>query len=94
MSVQSIVVPVPHHVLGAEPFVVLSAYGDKTAAQIKDYVRSVFGRDYSLGGVTSLKQLGVADFPLNPTRKVIKSEVQTAVMKHLKMMSRKANQEK
>ena len=83
MSVKTIVVPAPHHVLGAEPFAVLSSYNGKTEAQIKDHVRAVFGRDYALGGLTSLKQLGLVKFPLNATHKVVKSEVQTAVVRHV-----------
>ena len=88
MSVKTIVVPAPHHVLGAEPFAVLSSYNGKTEAQIKDHVRAVFGRDSALGGLASLKQLGLAEFPVNLTHKIIKSEVQTAVVKHLERNSR------
>jgi hypothetical protein len=88
---KTVVVPAPHHVLGAEPFAVLNSYNGKTKAQIKDHVRAVFGRDYALGGLASLKQLGLVEFPLNPTRKIIKSEVQTAVVKHLKRISREGN---
>lgn len=87
MFVKTIVVPVTHHVLGAEPFAVLTSYNDKTEGQIKDLVRAVFGRDYGLGGLASLKQLGLVEFPLNPTHKIIKSEVQTAVVKHLERIS-------
>jgi hypothetical protein len=87
VSVKTIVVPAPHHVLGAEPYAVKSSYNGKTEAQIKDHVRAVFGRDYALGGLASLKQLGLVEFPLNPTHKIIKSEVQIAVMKHLKRIS-------
>ncbi|ERF68107.1 hypothetical protein EPUS_06918 [Endocarpon pusillum Z07020] len=85
---QTIVVPAPHHVLGAEPFAVLDSYNGKTEAQIKDHVRAALGRDYALGGLASLKQLGFAEFPVNLTHKVIKSEVQTAVVKHLERMTR------
>ncbi|KAI0595128.1 hypothetical protein F4775DRAFT_605405 [Biscogniauxia sp. FL1348] len=81
---QTIVVPAPHHVLGAEPFAVLSTYNGKTEQQIKDHVRAVFGRDYALGGLASLKQLELVEFPLNPTHKIIKSEVQSAVLRHIK----------
>ncbi|KAH8807228.1 putative amp dependent CoA ligase [Xylogone sp. PMI_703] len=84
---QSIVVPTPHHVLGTEPFVTLRSLNGKTEAQIKDHVRAVFGRDYTLGGLVTLKQLGLAEFPLNPTHKIIKSEVQAAVLKYLETVS-------
>lgn len=94
MSLKTIVVPAPHHVLGAEPFAVLSSYNDKTEAQIKDHVRAVFGRDYALGGLASLKQLGLVEFPLNPTHKIIKSEIQTAVVTHLKRIAREGKKVK
>lgn len=87
MFVKTIVVPTPHHVLGAEPFAVLASYNGKDQAQIKDYVRAVFGRDYLLGGLASLKELGLVEFPLNLTHKIIKSEIQTAVLKHLEGIS-------
>ena len=47
------------------------------------YVRNVFGGDYTLGGLISLKQLGLHEFPINPTYKIIKSEVRMAVIRHL-----------
>ncbi|KAL8792405.1 MAG: hypothetical protein Q9195_005019 [Heterodermia aff. obscurata] len=85
---QTIVVAIPHHVVGAEPFAVLSSYNGKTGMEIKDHVRAVLGRDYALAGLASLKQLELVDFPLNQTHKIIKSEVQTAVMKYLERVSR------
>lgn len=74
---------IPHHVLGHEPFAVLSKYNGKTEDEIKNHVRAVLGRDYAFGGLSSLKQRGLLEFPVNPTHKIIKFEVQTAVMKHL-----------
>ena len=91
MVVKTIVVPAPHHVLGAEPFAVLSSYNGKNESQIKDHVRVVFGKDYALGGLASLQQLGLVEFPLNPTHKIIKSEVQSAVVKHLKRTLREGS---
>ena len=88
MAVKTIVVAIPHHVFGAEPFAVLSSYSDKTEEQIKDHVRAVLGRDYALGGLASLKQLELVDFPLNQTHKIIKSEVQTAVVRYLERTSK------
>ena len=84
MATKTIVVPVPHLVIGAEPFAVLSSYNGKTEVQIKDHVRTVFGRDYALRGLASLKQLELVDFPLNQTHKVIKSELQATVMRHIR----------
>jgi 4-coumarate--CoA ligase len=74
-------------VLGAEPFAVLSSYHGKTKAEIKDHVRTTLGEDYALGGLATLKQLGLLEFPLNPTHKVIKSEVHAAVLQYLKRIA-------
>lgn len=72
--------PVPHHVLGAEPFAVLSSFNGRTETQIKEHIKAEFGKDYALGGVASLKEIGMVEFPVNQTHKIIKSEVQAAVM--------------
>lgn len=85
---QTILLPAPHHVLGAEPFAVLASFNGKTKVQIKDHVRTVLGRDYALGGVASLKELGMVDFPLNSTRKIVKSEIQMALLKYIKRISK------
>ncbi|KAK3370056.1 putative amp dependent CoA ligase, partial [Podospora didyma] len=85
---QTIVVPVQHHVLGHEPFAVLSSYNKKTEQQIKAHVREALGKDYALGGLASLEQLYLAEFPVNATHKVMKSEVEDAVVKYLKIRSR------
>ena len=61
----------------------LSSFNGKTEAQIKDHIGNAFDRSYALGGLASLKQLGLVEFPLNATHKVIKSEIESAVMRHL-----------
>ncbi|KAI5922023.1 hypothetical protein F4810DRAFT_712059 [Camillea tinctor] len=62
-AMRTIVVPVTHHVLGTEPFAVLSSHNGKTEQQIKDHVRIVLGKDYALGGLASMKQLELVEFP-------------------------------
>ncbi|KAK7937300.1 4-coumarate--CoA ligase 2 [Apiospora aurea] len=92
LGVQTVVVPVPHHVLGAEPFAVVSSYGDgRTEGQIKEHVRAALGRDYALAGLASLKQLGLVEFPLNQTHKVVRSELRGLVLKHLDRQKSIAN---
>ncbi|KAI0469979.1 hypothetical protein GGR56DRAFT_684235 [Xylariaceae sp. FL0804] len=81
---QTIVVPVPHHVLGVEPFAVISGYEPGSERCIKDHVRAVLGSNYSLGGLSSLKQLGLMEFPVNLTHKIIKSDVRKAVLKYMR----------
>lgn len=80
---KTIVVPTVRQAFDAEPFAVLSSFNGKTETEINDHVGTVFDRSYALGGLASLKQLGLDEFPLNPTHKIIKSEVQLAVTRHL-----------
>lgn len=82
------VVAVPHPVLGHEPFAVLSTINDKNETDIKEYVCRMLGPDYALGGLSSLKQIGFQEFPVNATHKIIKFEVQMAVEQHLKKIDR------
>ncbi|CAI6332009.1 unnamed protein product [Periconia digitata] len=90
LSCQVVVVAVAHPVLGAEPFAVVSRFSTASAKQIKDHTRSILGRDYALGGVASLQELGLLEFPVNATHKIIKPVVQQAVVRHLKKLLGKA----
>ncbi|KAH6843310.1 putative amp dependent CoA ligase [Chaetomium sp. MPI-CAGE-AT-0009] len=83
VGVPATVVAIPHYALGDEPFAVLGSLKGKTETQVKSHVRAVFGKDCALGGLASLDQLGLVEFPLNPTRKIMKSEVRKAVIKYL-----------
>ncbi|KAI0536945.1 putative amp dependent CoA ligase [Xylaria digitata] len=83
-GVQAVVVSIPHHVLGAEPFAVISSFpAGKTEMQIKEHVCRALDKDYALAGLASLKQLGFVDFPINQTHKVIRSEIRQAVLKYM-----------
>ncbi|KFA71120.1 hypothetical protein S40288_04511 [Stachybotrys chartarum IBT 40288] len=79
IGTQTIVVPVSHPVLGAEPFAVLGSYNGKGKEEIQGHIRTALGKDYALGGVASLEEIGLSHFPVNPTHKIMKSKVQTAV---------------
>ncbi|EED13322.1 AMP dependent CoA ligase, putative [Talaromyces stipitatus ATCC 10500] len=56
---QTIVVPIRHPIVGYEPFAALNSNNGKTQDQIKEHVRIAFGKDYALGGIVSLKELGL-----------------------------------
>jgi hypothetical protein len=77
----------PHPTLGHEPFAVLSDLNGKNEDQIKNHVLRMLGEGYALGGLSSLKQIGLQEFPINATHKIIKFEVLTAVMKHLNVLT-------
>lgn len=83
-GVQAVVISIPHHVLGAEPFAVVSSFpAGKTEMQIKEHVCKALGRDYALAGLASLKQLGFVDFPVNQTHKVVRPDIRQAVLKYM-----------
>jgi hypothetical protein len=64
---------------------VVSSYNGKSQEQIRNRIREALGKDYALGGIASLDQLGLLDFPLNSTHKVIRSEIQSAVNSYVKV---------
>ncbi len=61
----------------------LSNSNDKNEDDIENHIRRVFGEGYALRGSSSLKQIGLHEFPVNATHKIMKFEVQKAVMEHL-----------
>ena len=80
-------IPIPHPVVGHEPFAVLGSYNGKTQDQVKEHVRSVVGKEYALGGLASLKELGLLEFPTNQTHKIIKSKIQEEVERYVSKLS-------
>ena len=75
--------PIPHPTLGHEPFAVLAHFNDKHEDDIRDHVVRTLGKDYALKGLVPLKQIGLHDFPVNASHKIVKFEVQQAVLDHL-----------
>jgi len=63
---------------------VLSDFNSKNEAEVKSNVLLTLGSDYALGGVLSLRQIGLHQFLVNATHKIMKSEVQGAAIAHLK----------
>lgn len=50
-----------------------------TAEDIIQHVKGCLGKEYTLSGVASLAQVGLKEFPVNATHKIIKAEVEKAV---------------
>lgn len=80
---QTCIVAVPSRSLGQQPFAVSSGLNGLTADQIRGHVKATFGDDYALGGVASLKEIGLDQFPVNATHKIVKARVQRIVMDFL-----------
>lgn len=53
------------------------------AHAIQDQVVRLLGTDYQLAGIISLEALGMTTFPVNDTRKIIKSQIKEAVMRYI-----------
>lgn len=49
------------------------------AEDIVQHVKQCLGKEYTLSGVASLAQVGLKDFPVNATHKIVKAEVEKAV---------------
>lgn len=82
-SLKTVVVGVPHPTLGHEPIAVVKSLGCKSGDEAKQHVVEVFGRDFTLGSVVTLQDLGLETFPLNATGKVMKTALQKNVVQYL-----------
>nr|POF27594.1 acyl-coa synthetase family member 2, mitochondrial [Quercus suber] len=76
---QTTVVGISSPTLGQEPFAVLQSFAGKTEDDIKKHVVKSFGPDYALGGAKTLQDIGMQQFPLNATGKIMKIVVVKAV---------------
>lgn len=56
------------------------------ADDIIQHVKRCLGKEHLLFGVASLAQVGLKDFPVNATHKIIKAKVEKAVREMLKSM--------
>ncbi|KAI1410235.1 acetyl-CoA synthetase-like protein [Hypoxylon sp. FL1857] len=80
---QACIVAVPNPLLGHEPFAVVENFNGLTQDEIGRHVTRMFGEEYRLRGVASLEQIDLTKFPVNATHKVMKLDVQKAVMAYI-----------
>lgn len=69
----------PHPVMGHVPLAIVEDLNGKTVEQIKEEIIKMFGQEYALEDVVSLEQLGLQQWPMNLTGKVVKTELMTKV---------------
>lgn len=50
-----------------------------TTEDVAHHVKRYLGKEYILAGVASLEQVGLRDFPVNATHKIIKGELETVI---------------
>ena len=65
------------------PFAVLEGSTGKTQTEIKRHIVHTLGVENALQGVVFLQNLGLERFPVNATHKIIRSEVEHAVLEYL-----------
>ncbi|PPJ57210.1 hypothetical protein CBER1_02812 [Cercospora berteroae] len=73
----------PHATFGQVPFAVVEDLHGKTAEEVKSQVLIMFGKDYALEGVVTLRQLELESWPLNATGKIMKLELIPKVREYL-----------
>lgn len=78
------VVPVPSTELGHEPVAVVSSLDGRPKVEVSAHIEGTFGQAYVLGNVLELNEVGLADWPINASGKMMRTEVQQAVLNHLK----------
>ena len=80
---QVTVLAVPHSTHGSDIFAVLSKLDGQHPHDIEAHVERTFGKHYTLSSVLTLQDIGLEEFPVNQTYKVIKPDVQKAVIRYL-----------
>lgn len=75
LNSQTSVIGVAHPTLGQEPYAVVDNMSGKSKADVKQHVTDMFGPDYAMGDVLALSELGLSEFPLNATGKILKREL-------------------
>lgn len=76
-------VGIHHPVLGFEPVAVLNTLKVRSPRDIMEHVRITLGDSYAIGDVLSLEQIGLQEFPLNPTHKIQKTKIRERVMERM-----------
>jgi acyl-coenzyme A synthetase/AMP-(fatty) acid ligase len=87
------VVTVPHPTSGTEPIAVIDSFANANVEQVKQHIRVTLGEYYAVREIICLKQLGLVRFPVNATHKIVKSEVQDAVLEYLKRIPMRESHE-
>ncbi|CAC9895597.1 unnamed protein product [Aureobasidium pullulans] len=78
-GVQASVIGLPNQRLGTEIVAVVSNVPKATPQELKNLVVEHLGPDYALSKVFALQELGMQEFPVNVTGKVMKIELRKAV---------------
>ncbi|KAK4994538.1 hypothetical protein LTR66_005449 [Elasticomyces elasticus] len=81
---QAQVIGISHPIVGEEPIAIVQSHGKHIDLDsVRQAVVDGLGPDYALAGVLTLDQLGLLDFPINATGKVMKGQVKDAAVRYL-----------
>lgn len=80
---QACIVGIPDANLGEAIYAVARDLNGKTDKDIIEHVDNCLGDQYALDGVLALKELGLLEFPVNRTFKIVKRSIQEAVVRCL-----------
>ncbi|CAO2648471.1 Nn.00g077380.m01.CDS01 [Neocucurbitaria sp. VM-36] len=83
LGAQTCVVGIPDAKFGERTYAVVKDTKNKIEEVIFQHVKDSLGSQYALDGVLTLKELKLAEFPVNRTFKIVKRSVQLAVIQHL-----------
>lgn len=83
LNSQSSVFAVSHPELGQEPFAVVRDLDGHSKEEVMQHVLDVFGEASPLRGVATLSDLGLTDFPITTTGKILKRSLEPAVLQYL-----------
>jgi 4-coumarate--CoA ligase len=75
---------VPDEYLGEAAYAVVKKRNERSKENIIELVKSSLGSNYVLDGVLTLKELGLSEFPVNPTFKVMRDVLQQSVLQALR----------
>ena len=92
-TAQSQVVGVPDPVMGEAPVAIIKSLSDKIqSSDLKSVLHQIvlreLGTSYAVAEVFTLGELGLNDFPLTASGKIIKHELRSYVVEHLSQLDR------
>lgn len=77
------VVAIPHEGMSHEPFAVIDDLSRKSEDEIKRSILGALGAYYVPARLLTLREIGLNKVPVNATHKIVKPEVQRALIRHL-----------
>lgn len=82
-QLQTVVIGIPHPVLGQEPFAISKSFNGRSAEDLESHVDETFGSESRLGGAVELKDLGLESFPVNVAGKIHRLDLEASVARYL-----------